>query len=150
MTGMVEPALRFLYYAVLLGLFGWTGYGAIGLRGRNWAALGRHGPGPLVATVAVAAPLISAALQLTSIAAMMGMPVGSLDWPTIEAMLLGTGMGWAFLIRTGLLCAGFVALIGSRSTLAAFCYAGALMTLGWSGHAAATEGVLGQFHRLNW
>lgn len=144
---MADAALRFLHYAVLLGLFGWTAYRTIGLRRDIWTQVGRRGP--VLVAAAMAALPVSAALQVTSIAAMMGMPVETLDWPVIEAMLLGTGMGWAFLIRIGLLLAALLALIASRPALAALCYAAALVTLGWSGHAAATEGWLGLFHRLN-
>lgn len=144
---MADAALRFLHYAALLGLFGWTAYRSIGLRGRIWTQVARRGAALI--TAAVAALLVSAALELVSIAAMMGMPVETLDWPVIEAMLLGTDMGWAFLIRIGLLLAAMLALVTSRTALAALCYAAALMTLGWSGHAAASDGWLGLSHRLN-
>jgi putative copper resistance protein D len=85
---------------------------------------------------------------------MMGAPIASLDWPMIEAMIIGTEMGMAFLIRLALLIVGLCALLASRagrptSLIAALCFAGALLTLSWSGHAAATEGGLGLFHRLN-
>lgn len=99
------------------------------------------------------APIVSSALMLASIAAMMGQPLATLDWPMIEAMILSTDMGWAFLTRTALLVAGFLALAVSRRdaglSVAAVCFAAALMTLGWSGHAAATEGAIGLFHRIN-
>ncbi|WP_156840626.1 CopD family protein [Novosphingobium aquimarinum] len=144
---MADAALRFLHYAVLLGLFGATAYRVIGFRGTAWAGLGQRPAGWIVA--AVAAPLISTALQLSSIAAMMGTPIGDLDRAIVEAMVLGTSLGWAFLIRLALLLAGLIALLASRRGIAALCYAGALLTLGWSGHAAATEGALGLAHRMN-
>lgn len=144
---MADAALRFLHYAVLLGLFGATAYRLIGFRGPGWADIGRGRTGWVLA--AIAAPLISTALQLSSIAAMMGTPIGDLDRAIVEAMLLGTSLGWAFLIRLALLLAGLIALLASRRGIAALCYAGALLTLGWSGHAAATEGALGLAHRLN-
>lgn len=152
MGAIAEPALRFLHYATLLGLFGWTAYGLIGLRGSTWVQQGRSNV--LLIGAAIAAPLLSLILMLASIAAMMGVPVASLDWPMTEAMIVGTGMGWAFLLRATLLIIGLCALLVREQTkvaapIAALCFAGALLTLGWSGHAAATEGGLGLFHRLN-
>lgn len=149
---MTEQVLRFAHYVLLLGLFGWSAFWLIGLRNLTWLSERRPHRGFIVA--AIAAPIVSSALMLASIAAMMGTPVTALDWPMTEAMVLGTTMGTAFMARSVLLLSGLGALVvGRRSragfVLAAACYAGALLTLGWSGHAAATEGNLGLFHRLN-
>jgi copper resistance protein D len=144
---VTEAGLRFLHYAVLLGLFGWTAYRAIGLRAPVWAGLAFHRAALIVLTLV--AVLLSSVLQLTSIAAMMGMPVGDLNTEVVRAMLLGTGMGWAFLIRFACLLAALAALGTSRQGIASLCFAVALMTLGWSGHAAASEGMFGLVHRLN-
>ena len=137
---------------MLLGLFGWTAYCLVGLRGLTWVRQDR-GHVALIGA-AIAAPTLSLTLMLVSIAAMMGVPVASLDWAMTEAMILGTDMGWAFLWRAALLIGGLCALLVRQQTkaalpIAALCFAGALIALGWSGHAAATEGGLGLFHRLN-
>ena len=99
------------------------------------------------------APVVSVLLMLASIAAMMGQPLPSLDWSMIEAMTVSTDMGWAFMLRTALLMAGFASLAARREAfaqpIAALCFGAALMTLGWSGHAAATEGALGLVHRIS-
>lgn len=152
MEDWLEPGLRFLHYALLLGLFGWTAFRVIGLRELN---LQQWGNGFAVAMVgAVLAPLVSLVLMLTSIAAMMGQPLAALERPMVEAMIFGTDLGWAFLFRAALLGGGLIALLlrnrlASALPIAALCYAAALITLAWSGHAAATEGGLGLFHRLN-
>lgn len=152
MEDWLEPGLRFLHYALLLGLFGWTAFRVIGLRELNWQ---QWGNGFAVAMVgAVLAPLVSLVLMLTSIAAMMGQPLAALEGPMVEAMIFGTDLGWAFLFRAALLAGGLIALLlrnrlASALPIAALCYASALITLAWSGHAAATEGGLGLFHRLN-
>ncbi|WP_417613398.1 copper homeostasis membrane protein CopD [Parasphingorhabdus sp.] len=152
MEDWLEPGLRFLHYALLLGLFGWTAFRVIGLRELNWQ---QWGNGFAVAMVgAVLAPLVSLVLMLTSIAAMMGQPLAALEGPMVEAMIFGTDLGWAFLFRAALLGGGLIALLlrnrlASVLPIAALCYASALITLAWSGHAAATEGGLGLFHRLN-
>ena len=137
---------------MLLSLFGWTAYWLVKLRGLTWVRQDRRNV--LLIGAAIAAPLLSLALMLASIAAMMGVPIASLDWAMTEAMIFGTDMGWAFLLRAALLIGGLYALLVRQQTnaavpISALCFAGALMTLGWSGHAAATEGALGLFHRLN-
>lgn len=152
MEDWLEPDLRFVHYALLLGLFGWTAFRVIGLRELNCQ---QWGNGFAVAMVgAVLAPLVSLVLMLTSIAAMMGQPLAALEGPMVEAMIFGTDLGWAFLFRAALLGGGLIALLlrnrlASALPIAALCYAAALITLAWSGHAAATEGGLGLFHRLN-
>ena len=152
MEDWLEPGLRFLHYALLLGLFGWTAFRVIGLRELN---LQQWGNGFAVAMVgAVLAPLVSLVLMLTSIAAMMGQPLAALERPMVEAMIFGTDLGWAFLFRAALLGGGLIAFLlrnrlASALPIAALWYASALITLAWSGHAAATEGGLGLFHRLN-
>jgi putative copper resistance protein D len=149
---LAEQGLRFAHYGALLCLFGWTAFRLLKLRHLEWVP---QDEGRAALTlVAISAPLLSVALMLVSIAAMMGAPIASLDWPMIEAMIIGTEMGMAFLIRLALLIVGLCALMTSRagrptSLIAALCFAGAMLTLSWSGHAAATEGGLGLFHRLN-
>lgn len=145
--------LRFLHYAALLGLFGLTAYRLIGLR---WLSSKDQYPwfdGALV-SLAIVAPLVSAALMLLSIAAMMGQPVWLTDWATVELMVTSTSIGWAFAARMALLLAALMALLlrnRSRFSLmiAAVCYSFAIASLAWSGHAAALEGGAGLFHRIN-
>ncbi len=152
MGELAEQVLRFAHYALLLGLFGWTAFHLLKLRHLEWVS---QDEGRAALTlVAISAPLLSVALMLVSIAAMMGAPIASLDWPIFEAMIVGTDMGTAFLIRIALLIVGLCALLASRARrqatlIAAMCFAVALLTLSWSGHAAATEGGLGLFHRFN-
>lgn len=151
MPDWLQPTLRFLHYAALLGLFGWTAFRVVGLRGLAW--LPDESGRTSVLLVAIAAPILSAGLMLASIAAMMGQPVAVLDRTTVEAMTLGTATGWAFLVRMALLVMAVGVLFTGRGAaalaIAAGCFAGALLTLGWSGHAAAAEGGLGLVHRLN-
>ena len=104
MEDWLQPSLRFLQYALLLGLFGWAAFRVIGLRAADWLPVE---DGRRIAIVAAAlAPVVSALLMLASIAAMMGQPMAMLDWSMIEAMTLSTDMGWAFMARTELLVAG--------------------------------------------
>mgnify|MGYP002776996573 FL=1 len=151
MIDWLEPALRFVQYVLLLGLFGWSAFRVVGLRAATWVP---EGSGRTTAILAAAlAPVVSTMLMLAAISAMMGQPLAALDASMIQAMTLSTDMGWAFMVRTALLLAGLVAIFLARkvtgSTAAAFCFGAALMTLGWSGHAAATEGALGSLHRIS-
>ena len=150
MDEWLQPALRFFQYLLLLGLFGWTAFRVVGLRAASWVPARSGRSAAIVA--AILAPFVSTGLMLASLAAMMGQAIATLDWPMIEAMTFSTEMGWAFLMRTALLVAAALALLAAPKNLklpiAALCFAGGLMTLGWSGHAAATEGMLGWVHRL--
>jgi len=145
--------LRFLHYAALLGLFGLTAYRLIGLR---WLSSKDQYPwfdGALIG-LAIFAPIVSAALMLLSIAAMMGQPVWSTDRATVELMVTTTSIGWAFAARMALLSGALIALLlrhRSRFALmiAAVFYGFAIASLAWSGHAAALEGGAGLFHRIN-
>jgi copper resistance protein D len=150
MADWLHPGLRFLHYALLLGLFGLTAFRAFGLRKIAFDPVTRRGS--IIGTCALLAPLVSVALMLVSIAEMMGQPVSMLDWASVEAMVLSTNMGWAFIARIAMLSlAALVIVTKARRSLttAALFYGLALQTLAWSGHAAATEGNLGLLHRIN-
>jgi copper resistance protein D len=152
MDAWLQPVLRALHYAALIGLFGWTAFRVIGLRKLDGLPLERGNT--VLFAASIAAPVLSLVLMLTSIAAMMGVSVTALDGAMTQAMVLGTDMGRAFLIRAGLLIAAVIVLLSGARTAAtrpilAICFGGALLTLGSSGHAAATDGVVGLLHRLN-
>lgn len=152
MQSLVEPVLRFTQYALLLGLFGWSAFWILGLQSLHWLKFERQ-PVFFAILTALAAQVASSALMLISIAAMMGVSVVALDGPMIEMMIFGTDMGYAFIARTGLLVVAlaFLLTIKRRVALvfAAGCFGSALVTLAWSGHAAASEGGVGLVHRLN-
>lgn len=144
--------LRLLHYAILLGLFGLTAFATLALRQIDGAQLDvAHSRFPSAS--AMIALVIAAALMLVSIAAMMGQPVWRLEWATISAMLLTTSMGYAFIAQMVFLIVGAGALWALPSPRAMWVatpfYAVAVLTMAWSGHAAATEGLWGLFHRLS-
>jgi putative copper resistance protein D len=145
--------LRFLHYAVLLGLFGLTAYRLIGLSWLSSDVQSLRFDRYLIG-LATLAPLFSAALMVQSIAAMMGQPLWLTEWATIEAMIASTSMGWAFAARMALLSGALIALL-LRHRLAAglpitvALYGLAVASLAWNGHAAALEGGIGLFHRVN-
>lgn len=149
----IEPGLRFLNYAVLLGMFGSTAFRLIALRSAHFLSVGNRMSLGLIGGAA-AAFVLSVVLMLVSVAAMMGMPLSDLDWPTISMMAFGTDIGIAFAVRIILLFLALCFLVAVRATklsqvAVAACFAAALLSLGWSGHAAAGEGGIGLLHRLN-
>jgi putative copper resistance protein D len=153
MAEWIEPVLRLLHYALLLGLFGWIAFRVIGLRRVN-IENDDHKRMIVVLGAAVVVPFVSAALMLVSIAAMMGQSVSQLEWTMVEVMVLSINMGWAFLARMVLLSVALSVLLGRRVIpaalpIVAMLYGLALATLAWSGHAAASEGIWGLTHRLN-
>lgn len=153
MDDWLQVLLRFLHYSALLGLFGLTGYKVVGLRWLSATNQSVWFDRALIGS-AVLAPLLSAALMLQSIAAMMGQSVWSTDWATVESLITTTSLGWAFVARMALLSAALTALLLRRrfrfawATSAAF-YGLAVASFSWSGHAAGLEGILGLFHRFN-
>lgn len=150
MADWLHPSLRFLHFALLLGLFGLTAFRALGLQ--KLALAPEAGRGLVVIACAFLAPFVSATLMLVGIAEMMGQPLSMLDWASVEAMVLSTDMGWAFIARIAMLSLAALAILTKPRrglTIAALFYGLAILTLAWSGHAAATEGTLGLLHRMN-
>jgi putative copper resistance protein D len=147
----LHPLTRFVHFAVLLGLFGATAFRCIGLR----KAVNQSGRFPAATIVfAAMAPLVSALLMLIAVGAMMGQPFWSLDAAVVQAMVTTTSFGTSFIIRSVLLLCALGVLLANRRTsaswpVAAALYGAALITLPWSGHAAAGEGGAGLVHRLN-
>ncbi len=152
MGDWLQLPLRLLHYAVLLGLFGLTSFYTLALR-HIVGSQANVVHSRYLSASAVAAPVIATALMLVSIASMMGQPVWLLEGATIKAMLLTTSMGYAFIAQFVFLifAAGALWVLPSprAKSVAALFYALALFTLTWSGHAAATVGFWGLFHRLS-
>jgi putative copper resistance protein D len=143
--------LRALHYVLLLGLFGVATYRLIGLRGLSCERFDARARIGLLAA-AVIALITSIMLMLAMIAGMMGQTIGELEREGLLAMVVGTSIGWAFVLRIGCLTGAAVALVvGGRSAfwVCATLVAVALCTLPWSGHAAAGEGGIGLLHRAN-
>ncbi|AOF98693.1 copper resistance D family protein (plasmid) [Blastomonas sp. RAC04] len=148
----LHPALRFAQYVVLLGLFGMVAIRVVRLR--QVVPETSMTSFRAIAVAAMAAPVLSLAVMLVGVAAMMGQPIQDLELATVQAMVLMTDTGRAFLARMVLLTLGLAAMlfirpITPRHILAAIFYGLALSTLAWSGHAAATDGAFGLVHRLN-
>lgn len=152
MDDWLYPLLRFAHYTLLLGLFGITAFRCIGLC-ETLAQQPRYKDHGALALAAVVAPVLTITLMFLSIAAMMAQPVWQLEWTTIEAMVMSTSIGWAFVVRLVLLLAAAILMVFGRTSsavsVAALLFGLALTTLAWNGHAAATEGTLGTIHRLN-
>lgn len=86
-------------------------------------------------------------------ASMAGVTLGQVDRATLNAMLFETSMGTAWQVRVVALLAALLtaALLGGARRgwwvgVVALASGGALDTLAWTGHGAASEGAMGDFH----
>lgn len=145
--------LRFALYSDLALLFGVSAYGyysrltAVG-RESTRAVVGAKALLPL-AGVGFAATFASL-LQMT--ASMSGGSITELDLETLEIILRETSLGFSFVLRLAALLTAMVLLWRSspltprRILLTSSAAAVALASLAWTGHGAASEGVLGYIH----
>lgn len=105
-----------------------------------------------LATLTCTALILTVAVMISSVATMMGQPVWQVELATLEAVITGTSIGWAFLVRFALLLMA-VATLNSKSIYAnaasVSLFGFALATLPWSGHAAASEGAFAVVHKLS-
>lgn len=147
---LVQPGMRFVQYALLLGLFGGFAFHAMTAHAfaptkdrRNW-----------VIFAAMAAPVAVAFSLATDIAAMMGQSPLDLDGAAVASLVGATDFGRAGIVRVLTVVLAWVPALLFRpsrasSSIAASLYGAALGTLAWSGHAAVGEGFAGWLHRLN-
>lgn len=135
--------LRFFLYLVLLLLAG------LSLCSRRIAPVGVSGH--VIAVLAAAGAILTAAQFLATALAMTGGDLAVLDAEMVRYLLLETPMGisastrFLLLMITSVIAVRFEALQWPRSLLAVV----ALTTLAWTGHAGASEGVVGTFHRVS-
>lgn len=153
MIGDVLTAARFVQYLSIMLLLGGAAFRVLILRGVV-TALPDPWPQRTIILLAMIALGSAALAMLTSIASMMGLLPWQIPVQTIWAIVAETSTGWAFLSRLMLLVGalGAAVLISAskpRAFVVVVLSASALATLAWSGHAAATQGVLGVLHRLN-
>ncbi|MFT3965988.1 MAG: copper homeostasis membrane protein CopD [Sphingobium sp.] len=145
---MLATLLRFGTYADLslvagMPLFLWLSLGAA--RGQVVFARLRI---PFALLLIIGALLALVGL-LAATAAMADTPLLPVDWEMVELILSATASGKAMLIRAALLLLILpFALKASLRPTASIAMAAAV-TLAWSGHAAASEGVVGWFHLLS-
>lgn len=144
---MTEPGLlaaRALSYATLLLTAGTPLYMLVA--GRTLVS-GRRSL-PVVAMIALVALVASAWGVMESVASMLAVPVGEVDRATLQAILAETPLGMVFAIRGAALLLAAFAAARRKCGLAAIAASIALATNAWTGHAGATEGGFGLFHRL--
>lgn len=148
MEDALVVAVRFGLYAVLGLLFGVPAFALYGLTAKERASLRLRRQ---LAALAVAGVLLSALGLLALAAAMAGVSIGTVDAETVMAVIALPGIGTSAAVRMALLLMVLAVAVAIRSQpalIAASTTLGgaALATLAWSGHAAATEGPIGDFH----
>jgi putative copper resistance protein D len=152
MADWLLPLTRFALYFDLGLAFGWPVFSLYALRGAERRS-GRVIPllGPIV-LFGVAGLLLSMLGMTVVVASMSGTSPLEIDPEMLQVVVLGTPMGWAFVVRLSallLVVAGGVAVRRAPTAglwLSSGAGAVALATLAWNGHAGATEGWLGVVH----
>lgn len=142
MDGWVAIGLRFAAYANLMLLAG------LALGG----GLGRHAPAinrRVIGWLAALGVIITVAQFGATCLAMTGNDIAALDREMLAFMAFQTPMGISHIVRAaalGLLTALWSTRRTGRSVIAALAVV-ALGSLAWTGHAGASEAVLGWLHR---
>lgn len=97
----------------------------------------------LMGALALGVPLAIAGYLLT-VAEMAGVGLGDLDGQMVAELTTSSALGWAFVARIALLAIAVAigAISPNRYHWAVLPAGAALCTLAWSGHAAASEGLL--------
>lgn len=102
-----------------------------------------------------AAILLSLLGFLALVAQMMGSSIADIDWQTSRSIIIETPIGAAWVVRMVALIACLVAAIlikrsdETRLATVLGTSAVALATLVWTGHAGATEGMVGGIHKAS-
>ncbi|MGN5375700.1 copper homeostasis membrane protein CopD [Sphingomonas hankookensis] len=140
---MIEPeaALRFLQYGCLLPLAGILIDPV--RRGRS-----DHGAGSGLTWLALSGLGVSIAGFGSTMQAMTGEPLSSIDGELARFVLIETGSGIAFLVRSTALVVTTMLLAAGRRRAATPLAMLAVASLAWSGHAATSDGAAGIVHRL--
>ena len=143
-------AIRFALYLSLGGLFGLSAFGLYGLRAdERGTALALR---PWLAASAAGSLLLSMLALALLAAAMAGSSVWPVDHTAIGALLSGSAIGPAWMVRVAaLVLAGLAALLATRDRwllVVALASGVALATLAWTGHGAAGEGLPGWVHLI--
>lgn len=146
----VAIALRFGVYLDLMLLFGLAAYP---LYSRDPTRTSTTNGRMASSGLAVLGLALAVASFVIMTAMMAGVTVSGLDRETLTFVLQETGHGAAFVVQMlALLAAVGIALFGqgARNGWLVTAAAGvALGSLAWTGHAGATEGMLGALHRLS-
>lgn len=155
MAGWGLIAIRFALYADLLLLVGLSAFPLYSLTRAERKLAWVQQLGILLAWLAVAGLLFSVIGLAVATAAMMDVSLTALDVSMLASIVTETALGTAWSVRLAALAAvlaGFFILRRSSTAMLALSLAGgsvALATLLWSGHAGATEGVIGGAHRIS-
>lgn len=150
----LSVAMRLVLYADLLLLVGLAAFPLHARAARGDAKLVRRlaGAAPTLAALGIFLSAIGAALQT---AAMFGVASTAVEGAMILSLMRETDVGASWAVRLAALAMALVAALMQRRRprAAALGVIGggmlALATLAWTGHAAASEGVIGTLHRAS-
>ena len=155
---MIDPltiGIRFALYVNLMLLFGLPLFGLYGLKGPERLQANVLPLRMLIIWLSAAAILLSVLSILAMTASMAGVGLVEVDRASVELMIFETPMGnaWAARIAALLMSLTIAIVLGGRKAplwlaLVSISAAGALASLAWTGHGAATEGIAGTRHLI--
>ncbi len=149
---LLVVGLRWTVYAALLSAFGLAAFGMLPARPVERGVVTLLRLPTLLAGLAVAGLLASAAQIMAMAAAMAGVAVLNLDRQTLIDLIAGSAVGYAWLARMAALVLLGIAGISLRRRpsamlgLAVVSSGIAVATLAWTGHGAMDEGGRGWIH----
>ncbi len=155
MIDTLTIGIRFALYVNLMLLFGLPLFGLYGLKGPE-RLRGNVLPFRLMTIWLSATAILLSVLSIVAMtASMAGVELLEVDRASVEMMIYETPMGNAWAARIGALLMSFTIAIvmGGRKTplwlaLVSISAAGALASLAWTGHGAASDGIAGTRHLI--
>ncbi len=154
MENLPVIAIRLALYVVLMVLTGLTAFSLYALR-RDERSAGLIPLKTPAILLAVAGLLLSCLGMLVLVAAMMGTSLWATDTAVLRDIIQQSAIGTAWIVRIGALITAVIAALCLRrfplpAGIMLVCTGAiAIITLVWTGHAGATEGVTGDWHRLS-
>ncbi|MFC4256023.1 copper homeostasis membrane protein CopD [Altererythrobacter xixiisoli] len=154
MENLPVIAIRFALYAVLMVLAGLPAFSLYALpqRERSGAVLPLTG---IAVTLALLGLLLSALGMIALVAAMMGTGLWPVDWEMLGGVVQQSAIGTAWIVRMAALTVALLAALALRrfplpARIMLVASAGvAIVTLVWTGHAGASEGMIGTIHQVS-
>jgi putative copper resistance protein D len=155
MDNLPVIAIRFALYVDLMVLAGMTAFTLYALTAAERASASLVLLRQIALVLAALGWILSGSGLFVLAASMMGTSLFSIDFATVQMIVVETSIGRAWIVRMMALFAAFVSALAldrfpaTMHTLLLLASSIAIATLVWTGHAGATEGVAGTIHRLS-
>ncbi len=155
MDNLPVIAIRFALYADLLVLAGMTAFTLYAFTAAERTSTSLISLQPIVVVLALLGLILSGLGLLVLAAAMMGADLFPVDPTHVRMIVVETAIGTAWIVRMLALVIVLAAALALERyptpmrMVVLLASSVAIVTLVWTGHAGATEGVAGTIHRLS-